>query len=105
MRSTYITAVVIAIALIAWLLSGDLLDEPPPQPATLADQNRENASVMADAAPTKVRVAVLQASEQQRTVKVRGRTQTKRSVDVKTEINGRITARPVERWHHCAVDP
>ncbi len=97
MRSTYITAIVIAIAIVAWLFSGNLADDSEPLPASLADQNRESFRIAEDATPTKVRVSVLQASEQYRTVKVRGRTENKRTVDIKAEIGGRIVARPIER--------
>jgi multidrug efflux system membrane fusion protein len=97
MRATYITAIVIAIAIVAWLLSGTLNQDDKAQSATIAEQNRENQRIQEDSSPTKVRVAVLQASEQQQVVKVRGKTANKRTVDVKVELSGRIVARPVER--------
>ena len=95
MRTTYITAIVIALLLLGWLYSGDHSD-PEPQ-ATIAEQNRESARVSSDNIPTQVRVATLDASEQPRLVKVRGKTQNKRTVSVRAELAGTITNRPVER--------
>ena len=97
MRTTYITATVIALLLAGWLLSGQLNKEEATFNASLAEQNREQERVDADAAPTRVRVAVVQASEQQRFVKVRGKTENKRTVTAKIELPGTILSRPVER--------
>lgn len=97
MRKTYITAIVIAILIVGWLASGQLnkTDEGPAP--SLAVQNRTQSTVDEESAPTRVRVDVLRASEQSRVVKVRGRTENKRTVDVKVEAAGRIVSRPVER--------
>lgn len=97
MRTTYITATIIALLLAAWLASGVLGTQDTVNPASLADQNREQSRVDEDAAPTKVRVSVLEATPQQRLVKVRGKTENKRTVDVKTELSGTIVDRPVDR--------
>ena len=104
MRSTYITATVIAIVIIAWLLSGQLGKDDTLYDASLAEQNREQAAVSSDAAPTRVRVAVQQATEQTRTLKVRGQTENKRTVDVKVELSGKVVARPVERGSVVAAN-
>ena len=97
MRATYITAAIIALVLGGWLYSGQMNKEAVLEPASLADQNRESARVQADATPTRVRVAVLDASEQTRSVRVRGKTTSKRTVEVKVELDGRVVNRPVER--------
>ena len=97
MRSTYITAIVIALALIAWLASGALNEERSGTPASIAELQREQASVREDTVPTKVRVAVIDASNQSRMITVRGKTENKRTVDVKVELPGTIVNRPVER--------
>ncbi len=95
MRGTYITALVIAVILALWLYSGDheqeLID------GSIADNNRENARVLEDAAPTRVRVAVLEATERAKTIQVRGKTENKRTVMAKAELVGTLVARPVER--------
>lgn len=97
MRTTYITATVIAVILAAWLWSGNLGSDAEPVEATLADQKREQSRILADAAPTRVRVAVVEASEQHEVVKVRGKTENKRTVSVKVELDGSIVERPVDR--------
>ena len=95
MRKTYITALVIAAVLALWLYSGDHSSKVVE--GSLADANREAERIDADAAPTRVRVAVLQASERARTIKVRGKTENKRTVQVRAELNGTVIERPVER--------
>lgn len=95
MRTTYLTAIAIALALVGWMYSGD--HSPEPEPASIAEQNRTQSNIQSDSVPTRVRVATLEASEQARLIKVRGRTQNKRTVDVKAELAGNVIARPVER--------
>jgi multidrug efflux system membrane fusion protein len=97
MRTTYITAIIIAILLAAWLASGMLGTDEIAKPDTLANQNREQSRVDEDASPTRVRVTVMQASPQARMIKVRGKTENKRTVDVKVELSGTIIQRPVDR--------
>ena len=95
MRKTYVTAAVIALVLIAWLYSGDHSKDPID--GSIADINRANARIDADAAPTRVRVSVIEASEQARLVRVRGKTENKRTVTAKAELSATVIARPVER--------
>ena len=97
MRTTYITAIVIAVALVVWLASGALNTDEAAPPPSLAEKNREQSRVDEDTAPTKVRVTVMDATTQDRIVKVRGKTENKRTVDVKVELSGTVTNRPVER--------
>lgn len=97
MRKTYITATVIALVLGLWLGSGLIMVSSAPEIGSIADQKREQMRVLEDLAPTKVRVAVMDATPQNRMVKVRGKTENKRTVDVKVELEGTIVLRPVER--------
>lgn len=97
MRVTYITATIIAIAILGWLLSGQLGTSEPVRHPTLAEQNRLNDAERQDAAPTRVRARVIHASPQVQQVVLRGKTENKRTVTVKAEIGGRIIDRPVER--------
>jgi len=97
MRTTYITAASIALALSAWLASGAVTGDGAALPPALAEQNRAQARVNEDSVPTRVRVTVMQASPQNRVVKVRGKTENKRTVDVKVELAGTVVERPVER--------
>jgi len=95
MRTSYITSFVIALFIGGWLYSGDHSETV--ETATLAEINRTQARVNIDRVPTQVRVAVLDATEQPRLVKVRGKTTNKRTVKVKAELTGTITHRPVQR--------
>ena len=97
MRSTYITALIIATLIVVWLFSG-LVDEPDVgDPASLAESKRAQSSVGEDGQKTRVRVAVQDAVEQYRYVTVRGKTENKRTVAVKTELEGTVVERPVDR--------
>lgn len=95
MRKTYLTATIIAVVLVVWLYSGDHSNQVIE--GSIAEQNRASSRVQSDAPPTRVRVAVLQASEQPRLIKVRGKTENKRTVTVRAELNGTIIERPVDR--------
>lgn len=103
MRTTYITALVIAVLLGLWLASGTLGGDDQAPHVTLADQKRADERVSEDAAPTRVRVTVINAAPRDRLVKVRGKTENKRTVEVKVELAGRIIARPVERGTKVAT--
>jgi multidrug efflux system membrane fusion protein len=97
MRTTYITASLIAFAIVAWLLSGQIGKDDPVVHTTLAEQNREAEARRQDAEPTRVRARVIQASPQIQHVVLRGKTENKRTVEVKAETSGRVIDRPVER--------
>ena len=97
MRTTYITATIIALAIIAWLLSGQFGQGEDSRHPTLAEQNRLNEARRQDDEPTRVRARVIQASPQLRHVVLRGKTENKRTVTVKAETGGRVIDRPVER--------
>jgi len=97
MRGTHVTALVIALLIGAWLLSGQIGSEPRVEHPTLAEANRERAATRMDDGPVKVRARVSQAQPRPEHVVLRGRTENKRSVQVKAETAGRIVERPVER--------
>jgi membrane fusion protein, multidrug efflux system len=97
MRATYLTAILIALLIGAWLLSGQLGSEPPVEHPTLAEANRERAASILDGSPITVRARVSHAQPQWEHVVLRGRTENKRTVQVKAETAGRIVERPVER--------
>lgn len=97
MRSTYITAFVIAVLVVSWLVSGQLSEDPPPPPASVAEQNRNAALLAEEKPPVAVRVATSYGELQARLLKVRGETQSKRLVDVKSQITGMVQERVVER--------
>lgn len=97
MRGTYITASVIALLIALWLLSGQLGQDAPNEPVSLAQANQARDAQAEDTTPTRVRARVIQAVPQIRQVVLRGRTQNKRTVEVKAETSGRVVERPVER--------
>ncbi|MFM8356846.1 MAG: efflux RND transporter periplasmic adaptor subunit [Gammaproteobacteria bacterium] len=97
MRKTYVYATGIAVVIGLWLLSGQFGAEPKPDHPTLAEANDTRAAVEQDAAPVQVRARVMNATLQSREVTLRGRTENKRSLIVKTETVGRITDRPVDK--------
>jgi multidrug efflux system membrane fusion protein len=98
MRNTYITAALIGVAIVLWLLSGGVgkKEEPTTHPS-LAEINNASQARDDDRAPQRVRAKVINASRQTQHVELRGKTQSKRIVQVSTELAGRITQRPVER--------
>ena len=97
MRSTYLWALLIAIALSAWLFSGEIGSDPDSYEASIAERNDQEQRLLADKVPTAVRVRNAVAQEKTRLTLVRGKTENKRTVAVRTETVGRITARQVER--------
>lgn len=104
MRSTYVWAVAIAVLLISWLASGQLDQEVVAYETSIADRNTENLTLMSDQAPTQVRVVLSQAQMQTRYANVRGKTQNKRTVEVRTEIPGRVVTRAVEKGQYVAAN-
>ncbi len=98
MRTTYITAAIIALLLILWLLSGQLgTEDDTPVPANLAEQNAKLDAESEDKQPTRVRASVVYAQPHTQHVVLRGRTENKRTVSVRAETGGRVEERPVER--------
>ncbi len=102
MRATYVTASVIAIAILAWLLSGQLGETEDVFHPTLAEQNRQAEAQAQDRLPTRIRARVINASLQVQHVVLRGKTANKRTVQVRAETSGRIIERPVERGSQVA---
>lgn len=103
MRGTYITASVIALILALWLLSGQIGRDQDTRHPTLAEAQRERGAEAQDSAPAQVRARVVQAVPQVREVVLRGRTENKRTVEVKAETAGRVVERPVDRGSEVAA--
>lgn len=97
MRSTYYTAIVIGVLVILWLASGQLGESEAPEPGSIAERNRVAALVAEEKPPATVRVRTSYGVERERTITIRGETQSKRIVDVKAQINGTLAERIVER--------
>ena len=104
MRSTYLWATGIAILLLAWLASGQLNQEPVVFDPSIAERNEQDLNQLNDQTPTRVRVVQSQAQLKTRYASVRGKTQNKRTVKVRTEIQGRVVNRAVERGQSVAAN-
>ena len=104
MRSTYLWAVGIAVLLLAWLASGQLNQEPVVFDPSIAERNEQDLNQLNDQTPTRVRVVQSQAQLKTRYASVRGKTQNKRTVQVRTEIQGRVVNRAVERGQSVAAN-
>ena len=97
MKKTVLIAAVIAAVLLLWLGSG-LLREPAPAPAlTVAEQNERAESAREDRPLTRVRVATVTGEPHVRTLEIRGRTESKRNIVVRSRVDGLVASRPVER--------
>ena len=96
-RGTYITATIIAVLIGGWLLSGQVGEDGVEEHPTLAQMNQQRTAELQDLAPTKVRARVVHAAPQVREVVLRGKTENKRTVEVKSELAGRVIDRPVDR--------
>ena len=97
MRATYITATLIALAILTWLFSGQIGKESTIDTSSLADRNRQAEAQQQDKTPTRIRARIINASPQTQYVVLRGKTENKRTVSVRAETAGRIVERPVER--------
>lgn len=101
MSKNIVSASLVALTLALWLGSGYLSGEPREgsQPDDARVESVSPASVDRDFAEdsNRVRVAMITAEKRTRHVVLRGRTESKRMVDVKAEIAGAIVSRPVER--------
>lgn len=95
MSKNAVSASLIAILLVLWLGSGLLTNDthstPPAVSAAPATFGMDENGL------SKVRVAVMTSELRTRHVTLRGRTESKRTVEVKAEIAGKVVSRPVER--------
>lgn len=97
MRATYITAAIIALLVVGWILSGVLAREEIPPAPSLADVRNEMTAIQDDREPTRVRARVMRATIETAEVALRGRTESNRMVEVRAETSGRVVALPVEK--------
>lgn len=97
MRATYITAIIMTIALALWMLSGLNKEQAAAPPASIDEANQRMDALADDQTPSRVRARIVEAQTYARQLVVRGKTENKRTVVVKAETAGRIAERPVER--------
>ncbi|HBP15767.1 MAG TPA: efflux RND transporter periplasmic adaptor subunit [Gammaproteobacteria bacterium] len=98
MRHTYVAAGVIAVLGLMWLGSGFFRDDRQNNVAsTLNEKNLRYAETSKERARTRVKARVIESTLRTRNVRLRGRTEHKRTVQVQAEITGRVVERAVER--------
>jgi multidrug efflux system membrane fusion protein len=97
MSKNLISATIVAVGLLLWLGSGVFFGESAPQEhPTLAVQEQESVGAAAGD-PAQVRAEVIRSESRTRFLVLRGRTESKRAVEVKAELAGTVVSRPVER--------
>jgi len=97
MRKNLLSASLIAVFLSVWLLSGLLFGERGAETHSTLDQLSSNENAAAETPPARVRAQLSQAQLRTRYLVLRGRTESKRTVEVKAEISGKVVSRPLER--------
>ncbi len=97
MTRSVITSLLIALAVAAWVFSGRLGEDPE---AGAANTSVLETNAARQALPVLVRTRHVIAEERGREVTLRGRTEAKRSVDVKAETRGRVVEIFVRKGAH-----
>lgn len=100
MSKNLISASIVVVVLLLWLGSGIFSSDSTPQEHETLAALESLTTPVAVAELTRVRVQEIRSEERTRFLVLRGRTESKRMVDVKAEITGRIISRPVERGMH-----
>lgn len=97
MNKNFVSALAIAIGLLLWLGSGVFFGDSGPQ-EHLAIAGQEQSGMGSETTGLSgVRTEMIRAQPHTRFLVLRGRTESKRMVQVKAEITGNIVSRPVER--------
>lgn len=97
MRKNLISASLIAVALFLWLLSGLIFNDSDEESSLAISEQQLVANPADERKLVTVRAAISKAEKRARVLVLRGRTQSKRSVEVKAEIAGNVVKRVVER--------
>jgi len=97
MSKNVVSASIIAALLMLWLGSGLFTNDTQPSPPAVSAAPALDTFGMDENGLSKVRVTVMTSELRMRHVILRGRTESKRTVEVKAEIAGKVIARPVER--------
>jgi membrane fusion protein, multidrug efflux system len=103
MRSTYITALFIAVLFVLWIGSGLLVEPQLPSTKNIRELNERRTAIAEESPATRVRIITSHASLQNRVLSIRGKTQAKRSIVVQSQTSGLVVERPVERGEHVRV--
>ncbi|MEH6634433.1 MAG: efflux RND transporter periplasmic adaptor subunit [Halioglobus sp.] len=97
MSKNFTSASIVAVVLLLWLGSGLFLGDSAPQehPALAIQVGSGNGA--GSRVLSRVRAEVIDAEPRTRFLVLRGRTESKRMVQVQAEITGKVVSRPVER--------
>ena len=102
MSKNMISASIVVLALTLWLGSGYLQGTPAGADQPGERNPGQSVVVSDDGKANRVRVSVIGSELRTRHVILRARTESKRSVEVKAEIAGKVISRPVERGMQVA---
>ena len=98
MRHTYVAAGVIAVLGLMWLGSGIFQGDAQSKVAsTLNEKNAVYAMTNKERVRTRVKARVIESTWRTRHVRLRGRTEHKRAVEVMAETTGSVVERKIER--------
>jgi multidrug efflux system membrane fusion protein len=100
MSKNVISASIVAAALVLWLSSGAFIEDTDSSSRSGLSGQGQAIFDADERTLSKVRVAVISSESRTRHVVLRGRTESKRVVEVKAEIAGQVVSRPVERGTH-----
>ena len=95
-KTKLVMIVVLVLVALAWLLSGILTAEPPEIKPSLAAAKQLTETQESDLPLTSVRASRSSATEQSKTIVLRGRVIDKNKVTVTAETTGQIVKRPAE---------
>ncbi|MCY4198282.1 MAG: efflux RND transporter periplasmic adaptor subunit [Gammaproteobacteria bacterium] len=96
LRASNVLAALIALAMLTWLGSGVFFEDKEVS-LTIAERNAAFQAASRDAGPKKVHTLLSNAQQTSPVITLRGFTRNKRTVEVRSESDGRVEARPVER--------
>ena len=97
MSKNFISASIVVLVLLLWLGSGIFSGDSAPKEHDPLAARVSQSTVTAVAELKRVRVREINSEERTRFLVLRGRTESKRMVEVKAELSGKIISRPVER--------
>ena len=97
MRKTLFTAIAVGAGVVIWIASGVVGGDGGAMQPSVAERNAARELASRDRGLATVRARVIEASPQTAYATLRGRTQNKRTVQVRAETVGRVVGRPVER--------
>ena len=93
MRATYLWAVAIAVLLVSWLASGQLDQEAVEYESSIAERNAQSLTLMSD--QRHQFELYLHKRNCRRATRTFAARPNKRTVEVRTEITGRVVERPL----------